>query len=291
MAVARTVVLVFSICLLGAAPAYADSAAALRAKSASLQEQLQHNQFNRPLVLESSEASNQLKGNIYAVIDYPFSTVRAELNNPDHWCDVMLLHLNTKYCHAVSTPRGTALNINIGKKTPEALTDSSRIKLNYTVAAAASDYLNIVLDARNGPMGTSDYRIMFEATPLSANKSFIHLTYAYSIGLAGRIAMQTYLATVGHGKVGFTAIGRNENGNPEYIGGMRGVIERNTMRYYLAIDAYLSALNAPPDEQFERRLEKWFAETERYPRQLHEIERRDYIDMKRAENARQKVAR
>jgi hypothetical protein len=64
---------------------------------------------------------------------------------------------------------------------------------------------------------------------------------------------------------------------------MRGVIERNTMRYYLAIDAYLDSLSAPPAQQVERRLKTWFAATERYPRQLHEIEEAEYLAMKRKE--------
>jgi hypothetical protein len=48
-----------------------------------------------------------------------------------------------------------------------------------------------------------------------------------------QIAMQTYLSTSGADKVGFTS----ENG--KLVGGTRGVMERNTMRYFLAIDAYL----------------------------------------------------
>lgn len=47
------------------------------------------------------------------------------------------------------------------------------------------------------------------------------------------------------------------------------MIERNTMRYYLAIEAYLGAYTLPAAEQPERRLRDWFAAVERYPRQLH----------------------
>jgi hypothetical protein len=59
------------------------------------------------------------------------------------------------------------------------------------------------------------------------------------------------------------------------------------MRYYLAIDAYLGALSSPPSEQFEKRLQSWFTSTELFPRQLHEIDRTTYLDMKRSENLRQ----
>jgi hypothetical protein len=53
----------------------ADGAAALLDRYHSLGEQLKHNAFHRPLYLESSEASSSLKGDIYAVVDYPFAVV------------------------------------------------------------------------------------------------------------------------------------------------------------------------------------------------------------------------
>ena len=99
--------------------------------------------------------------------------------------------------------------------------------------------------------------------------------------------METYLATVGSDKVGFTVTGKQADGQTEFIGGLRAVVERNTMRYYLAIDAFLEAEKAAPAERLERRLQNWFTATESYPRQLHEMDRASYLEMKRAEVARQ----
>ena len=59
------------------------------------------------------------------------------------------------------------------------------------------------------------------------------------------------------------------------------------MRYYLAIDAYLSAYTLPPGEQFEKRIRDWYASTERYAPQLHEMDQADYLEMKRKEMRRQ----
>jgi hypothetical protein len=103
--------------------------------------------------------------------------------------------------------------------------------------------------------------------------------------------MKTYLATIGSGKVGFTQTGKQSSGQPEYIGGMRGLAERNTMRYYLAIDAYLGALASPPPLQFQKRLQSWYSATEQYPRQLRELDRTTYFDMKRSEYLRQQTAK
>ena len=71
------------------------------------------------------------------------------------------------------------------------------------------------------------------------------------------------------------------------MGGLRGAIERNTMRYYLAIESYLGSLAQPPGRQFATRIERWFDATERYARQLHEMDRGSYLAMKQREYARQ----
>jgi hypothetical protein len=136
-------------------------------------------------------------------------------------------------------------------------------------------------------MSTRDYRIVFEAVPLGRGETFVHFTYAYGYGTPGRLAAQAYLGTVGSRKVGFTVAGTDADGRPKYVGGMRGAVERNTMRYYLAVDAYLGALSAPPRERMEKSLRDWFAATERYPRQLREIEQGEYLEMKRREYQRQ----
>jgi hypothetical protein len=127
-----------------------------------------------------------------------------------------------------------------------------------------------------------------EAIPLDAQHSFLHMSYAYGYGFAARMAMQGYLSTVGSGKVGFSVVGQRD-GQPVYVDNVRGVVERNTMRYYLAVDAYLDSLSAPPQERQERRLRQWFAATERYARQLHEVDQADYLAMKRKEIARQQA--
>ena len=77
---------------------------------------------------------------------------------------------------------------------------------------------------------------------------------------------------------------------PDYIGGLRGLVERNTMRYYLAIDACLDAIAVPPADQLEKRLRDWFDATEKYPRQLHETGRDAYLAMKRREYQRRQSA-
>jgi hypothetical protein len=129
-----------------------------------------------------------------------------------------------------------------------------------------------------------------EVVALPNNKSFLHLTYAYNVGFAGRLAMQAYLATAGAGKVGFTQTDPGDNSSaPDFVAGVLGVVERNTMRYFLAIDSFLAAQSESPSEQLEKRLQTWFTAVEQYPRQLHEVDRPAYLEMKRAEVIRQQT--
>jgi len=266
------------------------SAASLQAKYVSLGERLRYNPFRRALSLDSSESPDNLRGDVYALVNYPFSTVSAALHGAEDWCDVLILHINTKYCHASTDQANTVLMVRIGKKIAQPIEDAYPIEFRYRVAAATAQYLEIQLDAKKGPLSTRNYRIQLQAVPVGNDRTFLHLTYAYDYGLAGRLAMKTYLATIGSDKVGFTVIGKLPNGQPKYIGGMRGVVERNAMRYYLAIDAYLGALTSPPTLQREKRLLRWFVATEQYPRQLREVSQAAYFNMKRSEYLRQQTA-
>ena len=157
--------------------------------------------------------------------------------------------------------------------------------------AANADYLHVTLNAPEGPIGTTDYRIRFEATPVDASRTFVHLAYSYTLRSAARMGMQTYLATSGRDKVGFSVVDRTREGKPVYVGGVRGVVERNTMRYYLALEAYLGTLGAPVAERLEQRLRAFHAGMERYPRQLHELELAEYLEIKRRDASRVLQAR
>jgi len=287
----RTVVISMAL-LAGVGPAAAQSAegaSALRARHAALRDQLANNEFKRPIHLDSIETPHELKGNIYAVVDHPFATVNGALAQVDRWCDILILPVNTKHCRASQGMPASKLSVSIGRKVDTAVEKAHRIDLAYHVAARTADYLHIQLSADSGPLGTRDYRMMLEAVPLDQRRSFIHLSYSYGFNAAARMAMKAYLSTVGSGKVGFSVVDHRADGQPVYVSNMRGVMERNTMRYYLAIDAYLSTLSAPSHEQLERRLRNWFAATERYPLQLREVELPEYLDMKRKEVRRQQA--
>ena len=269
-------------------PALAQDAAALKARHESLKQQLADNPFKRPLVLESTQSSGDLRGEVYAVVDQPFGVVAPALQSTGQWCELLILHLNVKGCSATGQAPSETLNLVVGRKFDQPLDDGYPIHFAYSVPAASPDYLRVQMSADSGPLSTRNYRLALEAVPLDDKHSFLHMSYAYAYGTAARLAMQAYLATTGRDKVGFSITGKGDDGKPVYVDGVRAVLERNTMRYYLAIETYLGSLAVPAGERTEKRLADWFSATERHAAQLHEIERDDYLAMKRKEIQRQR---
>ena len=265
--------------------ASAQDAASLRSRHGALQDKLAANQFGRPLVLESKESADDLKGDVYAVVDHPFATVQQALQSSEHWCDILILHLNVKRCRAGVGP-GKTLSLNVGRKFDQPVEDAYALEFAYRLVATTPDYLQVQLTAEDGPLSTKNYRIVVEAAPVDAKRSVVHMSYAYGYGFTARMAMKTYLATIGSQKVGFTILDKKD-GKPVYQGGVLGLLERNTMRYYLAIDAYLAAYALPAADQVEKRIREWYTSTERYAEQLHEMEQSEYLEMKRKEIKRQ----
>ncbi len=261
-----------------------------RRRRGAAREQLRNNHFQRALHIDSSESQDRLNGDVYAVLEHPFATVSEALGDPAQWCAVLILPFNTKYCHAVQGNAGPALQVRIGRKFDQPVDQAYRLDFGFRKVAGGADYFESRLNAASGPMGTRNYRMQLAAIPLDKGRTFMHLSYSYGVGMMGRMAMQGYLSTVGADKIGFSAAGTDGNGRPQYVGGVRGAVERNAMRYYLAIDAYLDSLSAPAAQQVERRIQTWFTATERYPRQLREMDRNTSASMKRMEWERQQTA-
>lgn len=102
-----------------------------------------------------------------------------------------------------------------------------------------------------------------------------------------RLAEKIYFATLGRAKVGFTVTGKDGDGNPVYIGGRRGAIERNAVRYYFAIQSFIDTLRYPEKDRFNARTSQWYDLTGRYRKQLYEMDKKDYLGFKTEERRNQ----
>jgi hypothetical protein len=150
-----------------------NTSAALRARYGALQGTLNHNPYGRPLHLDSGESHDGVWGDIHARMSYPFAMAGTALSNPGNWCDILILHLNIKYCRTSTRGEAVVLGVSIGKKHDQALDEAYRVMFAYRVAARTQDYLQVRLNASEGPLGTRDYRIVLEALPLEDGQTFI----------------------------------------------------------------------------------------------------------------------
>ncbi len=271
---------VLSLWLLVVGMAQADDAGqALAARYQALRQQLEANVYGAPIHIESAEDGERRRGEVYGVLMHPFARLAEALRNPREWCEIALLHLNIKTCTYERRDGSDSLTFYSGRKFYEPPEKAYALRYAFRVESTRPDYLAVMLTADSGPLGTRDYRIGVEAIPLGP-QTFLHFRYAYRPSLVSSVATSGYLATLGSGKVGFTITGYGRDGKPEYVGGVRGIVERNAVRYYLAIQAYLEA---PAPGNYEQRLARWYDLTERYATQLHELERAEYLQYKRQE--------
>jgi hypothetical protein len=234
------------------------------------------NPFGKTLRVASTAAGGAHKGEIHAVIEQPFGVVAAALARGDHWCEILTLQVNIKRCEASAG----SLAAFVTRKPRDTAADAHRIDFRFEVAEKRADQLRVALNAASGPMGTRDYEIHLKAVPLDSKRTTLHMTYAYTLGTMARFAMDAYLAGPGRDKTGFTVAERRPDGQPVYVDGVRGAIERSAMRYYLAVDATL-----PPGQPLDARLRRWYSAIERHPQLKERVGRDEYVEMKRREAA------
>jgi hypothetical protein len=258
----------------------------------SLQGRLAQSVFQRALVLDSTESADRLSGDVYATVDASLVSLELVSRGPQRWCEILLLLSNTKNCRVEHQNEVAWLQIQMGTKGPQELSSTTPMGFRYQTSAPKAPVLETELRASAGPMGTKDGMLRLYAIAVSDQKSFVHLHYSYRNSLAGSLATSVYLQTLGRGKVGFSKDPGASNESTRttdahWVGGVRGIIERNTMRYFMALSCALQfAAVEGPSQRFAQMAPCWYDETENYPLQLHEMPRQAYLDMKRAEFGR-----
>ncbi len=274
--------LLFSIMAPALAWANIDGARILELHHQKIQLNASESFFKLPFNIHSNEIDNRLSADVYSLIKRPFDNVATALTDPGSWCEFMPLNLNIKSCTSQQQSGKTLLAFYAGRKYYQAPEAAFQLNYDYQVATLENNYLKVVLDAEQGPFGTSDYRIIVEAIPLEG-ATYVRIHSSYLTSFRSRLGTQAYLATLGQSKVGFSLESNTAAGTPKYIKGIRGIIERNVMRYYLSLRAFLDTAHLSSGERFEARIKTWFDLTENYATQLHELERDEYLQAKRQE--------
>jgi hypothetical protein len=248
-------------------------------KYQQLKDQLNKSIFGSPILLNSNIGSDYAEGEVYAVLETSFAELSKILSQPAQWCELAILHINIKTC----VYQKDRVTFYVGRKHYQPPEDAYALRYHFEKVSGNDKQLHIKLSAAKGSFGTSNYLIDLEAVAIDEQHSFIRFQYRYQFGFMASMAMKTYLATLGRNKVGFTVTGENEQGEPIYIKGLQGVIERNVMRYIFAIQSVLDARKSPTEFLQTAELVRWYANIQKHPRQLLELTREEYMDNKKRE--------
>ena len=235
-----------------------------------------------PFIVLTSEKDYRLSTQIYSIVEQPYAEVSKAFTTPSNWCEFLPLHLNVKSCVFQPNDGLEQLTLYLGRKFYQPPEDTHQITYLYTVNKKDDSGFKVSLSAEEGPLGTEDYQLVIDAEP-SENNTLVRVSMAYTSSMVSRLATETYLLTFGRGKIGFSINGTDSHDHPIFNGGIKAIIERNAMRYYLAMKVYVETQSLPVSKQFETRINNWFELTEQYREQLHELEKQEYLEAKRQE--------
>lgn len=237
---------------------------------------------NLALRIQSHEQDRRLRVDVYGIVNQPYPRVAEALSRPAAMCDFLILNMNVKTCTYEQAGRRSYITIYVAGKSYAPLYRTLEIEPYFELQKKGRNYLKVLVASREENWGMKEYSVFVEASPYG-KATLVRFSSTYFASRINKIATTVYLKTFARNKVGFTVIGHNEQGLPEYVRGMQGVIERNAVRSYLALQAYLETANAPAELRFESRLRRWFKLTDVYKRQLHEMHWQSYLLNKRRE--------
>lgn len=233
---------------------------------------------DQPIHIQSSVNKERLHADVYAVKTIAFEQLVKKINRPEQWCRFITLHLNIKACVYRHEPENS-LSFYAGRKFYEPAENAFELSYRFAVKTTTENYFELLLSADEGPFSTSDYQIKLEALK-AGDDVLLHMSLSYNSSFTSRLGTSVYLSTIGADKVGFSQQ-KTDEGTLEYIQGVEGIIERNVMRYFLALSVYLE------NGERQHMVKNWFAATEKYARQLHEVEEVDYLQAKQREYQQQ----
>lgn len=153
------------------------------------------------------------------------------------WCIVARLVPDVRECRPWTDGMGLELTLQSG--------DGTQRTQPHTIRhTRLDDEIRSTLIAKQAPLGVTDAGLRLTA---SGNASAVTLTveYGYQSSLRSRLATRAYLSGSAGARPGISEEPGPE-GDPVLVSGLRGLVERNAMRYFLAL---VSALEHTGPEQ------------------------------------------
>lgn len=239
-----------------------------------------------PVHLQTAVQNSQVSVSLVGRIAYPFDEVAAVLSDPLAYCEFLPLLFNVKSC--VVTERASIDKIRYyvaGKNYTPPLT-SYRLNTTYQVVQRRPNLLHVLMQADRDGLGASTYRVDLMITP-RGKETLISVESLYAPGRLTRAATHTYVNLFARNKPGFTLVKSGKKGTQQYITGFPAIIERSVVRSYLALSAYLGTKNVTDGGRLDAQLQRMYSLNQPYRTQLYEMERDEYLAIKRRERKNQ----
>ncbi len=238
-----------------------------------------------PIHAKVSVAGNVVDFSALAIIARRPEQAMALLDNVRGWCEFILTHPNIKACVEEPAKDRQRIVFYTGAKYFQPVELARPQRYDLRVEQRERGYQAARLWPEPAKLADGAGPALIEIVALDDGRTGLRIQYRQPLSAGARLLAASYFATFGRDKIGFSTTGVDADGKPVYVGGLAGAIERNVVRHFLAIDTLLQAQEAGAEMPLERRLAHWFALTERHARQLHELERAEYLDIKRREFA------
>lgn len=242
--------------------------------------------FGVPLRIQSEERSDRVTAEMHGIMEQSFDAVKAALSTPAALCEFIPLNVSVKACTYQHQAQEVLLTLYFGWKRYQEPRDASSQPYQYAVQTGEAGVVSVDLIALKGLFGTTAHRFELDAAAVDG-RTVLALRSFYVPTAASKLATTLYLATLGRNKVGFSQEDAGPGLRPGYVKGLRGMVERNIMRYYLALEAFLGTETVPVPRRWEARINAAYDLMERYPLQLHDLDRAEFLDAKRRERENQ----
>ena len=239
-----------------------------------------------PFTLESKDEDGEIRASVRTYFPgIEFNQFAARLSDVSQWCEFIPLHLNIKACGYSEDSSDLRLGFYVGAKGYTA-PDEAQLLVFRVEVDEYKNFLEIGFAASKGPFGSSNYLFDFRAVEIDQGV-YLEFDLSSRPGFISSLA-KVYFATVGSGKVGFSTMGKDRSGRVRYVKGQRGGAERNIVRYLLSMKSYFETIEWEHESDiYERRLDYWFDLTEQHKKQLNEMDREAYMNIKLRERNNQ----
>jgi len=238
-----------------------------------------------PIYLKTVQKKNVLNVSLLGRIPFKFSDVAEALSKPASYCDFLPLMFNVKSCVITEFNPVTRMKFYVAGKHYTPPITSYRIHAVFRPVSRTPEKIRIRMEADEDSPGKSDYDVDLMAIPLDG-ETLLYLKSRYAPGRITRMATSTYVKMFARDKPGFTEI-QEPGGKKKLITGFPAVIERSTVRAYFALKAFMLNIQLPPAKRFDACLKTWYDLNQPYKKQLYELERDQYLQIKRREHKNQ----